>query len=159
MNYCEEKCISTSELNEAQRTLYYTAENMKMNKSISEEGYEHFQQAIKALEQEPILEKDGTLIVTTKHYKNVGRVLVQYGTNGTLFYQDQEPSKPMVEIDLYSVIKQKYIERDVLDKIRAEIEQEYSKFRDMSDKWSERANGLGTALEIIDKYKAESEDK
>lgn len=33
----------------------------------------------------------------------------------------QEPFKPMVEIDLYSVIKQKYIERDVLDKIRAEI--------------------------------------
>lgn len=93
MNYCEEKCISTSELNEAQRTLYYTAENMKMNKSISEEGYEHFQHAIKALEQEPILEKDGTLIVTTKHCENVGRVLVQYGTNGTLFYQDQEPRK------------------------------------------------------------------
>lgn len=34
--------------------------------------------------------------------------------------EDQEPL--MVEIDLYSVIKQKYIERDVLDKIRAEIE-------------------------------------
>jgi len=33
----------------------------------------------------------------------------------------QEPFKPMVEIDLYSVIKQKYIEREVLDKIRAEI--------------------------------------
>lgn len=30
---------------------------------------------------------------------------------------EQEP-KPMVEIDLYSVIKQKYIEREVLDKIR-----------------------------------------
>ena len=54
MNYCEEKGISTSKLNEAQRTLYYIAENMKMDKSISEEGYEHFQQAIKALEeQEP----------------------------------------------------------------------------------------------------------
>ena len=46
---------------------------------------------LKALEQEPILEKDGTLIVTTEHYENVGRVLVQYGTNGALFYQDQEP--------------------------------------------------------------------
>ena len=33
----------------------------------------------------------------------------------------QEPFKPMVEIDLYSVIKQKYIEREVLDKISAEI--------------------------------------
>ncbi|MDT3387708.1 MAG: hypothetical protein LIR46_08120 [Bacteroidota bacterium] len=46
--------------------------------------------AIKALEQEPILEKDGTLIVTTEHYKNVSRVLVQYGIKGSLFYQDQE---------------------------------------------------------------------
>ena len=33
----------------------------------------------------------------------------------------QEPFKPMVEIDLYSVIKQKYIEREVLDKIREQI--------------------------------------
>lgn len=52
MNYCEEKCISTSKLNEAQRTLYYIAENMKMDKSISKEGYEYFQQAIKALEEQ-----------------------------------------------------------------------------------------------------------
>lgn len=34
--------------------------------------------------------------------------------------QEQEP-KPMVEIDLYSVIKQKYIEREVLDKIRDQM--------------------------------------
>lgn len=52
-NYCEEKGISTSELTEPQRTLYYIAENMKMDKSISEEGYRHFQMAIKALEQQP----------------------------------------------------------------------------------------------------------
>ena len=52
-NYCEEKGISTSKLNEAQRTLYYIAENMKLDRSISEEGYKHFQMAIKALEQEP----------------------------------------------------------------------------------------------------------
>lgn len=52
-NYCEEEEISTSKLNEAQRTLYYIAENMKMDKSISEEGYKHFQIAIKALKQEP----------------------------------------------------------------------------------------------------------
>ncbi len=43
---------------------------------------------IKALEQEPVLKKDGTLVVTTEHYKNVDRVLVQDGTNGSLFYQD-----------------------------------------------------------------------
>lgn len=49
-SYCEEKGISTSKLNEAQRTLYYIAENMRMEKKISEDGYKHFQQAIKALE-------------------------------------------------------------------------------------------------------------
>lgn len=44
-------------MTEAQKTLYYIAENMKMDKSISEEGYRHFQIAIKALEQESILDK------------------------------------------------------------------------------------------------------
>ena len=39
-------------MTEAQKTLYYIAENMKMQKSISEEGYKHFQMAIKALEQQ-----------------------------------------------------------------------------------------------------------
>lgn len=56
-DYCEEKGISTSKLNEAQRTLYYIAEVLKMETSISEEGYKHFQMAIKSLEQEPILDK------------------------------------------------------------------------------------------------------
>lgn len=105
--------------------------------------------ARKLLEQESTLEKDGTLIVTTEHYKNVGRVLVQCGTNGTLFYQDQEPFKPMVEIDLYSVINQKYIEREVLNKIRAEIEE----IQTYDGIYIDRAY----VLEIIDKYKAESE--
>lgn len=39
-------------MTDAQKTLYYIAENMKMEKKISDEGYEHFQQAIKALEQD-----------------------------------------------------------------------------------------------------------
>ena len=79
----------------------------------------------------------------------------------------QEP-KPMVEIDLYSVIKQKYIEREVLDKIRAEIESKYnncdicefvedydyeendiSEYRPIGD--------IADILEIIDKYKGENE--
>ena len=129
--------------------------------------------ARKALEQEPILEKDGTLIVTTEHCKNVGRVLVQYGTNGTLFYQDQEPSKPMVEIDLYSVVKQKYIEREVLDKIRAEIIDEkdfaYADFErykeavlgaepdELPD--DDFRYGMERAIEIINKYTNDKCDK
>lgn len=110
--------------------------------------------ARKALKQEPTLEKDGTLIVTTEHCGNVGRVLVQYGTNGTLFYQDQEP---MVEIDLYSVIKQKYIEREVLDEIRAEIESTMKYQYATGD--NQYAEGFEKSLEIIDKYKAESEER
>ena len=56
-DYCEEKGISTSKLNEAQKTLYYIAENMRLSRSINEEGYKHFQMAIKALEQESVLDK------------------------------------------------------------------------------------------------------
>ena len=37
-----------------------------------------------------------------------------------------------------------------LEDVRAEIDTEYKKFRNKSDKWDERANGIGTALEIID---------
>ena len=49
---------------------------------------------------------------------------------------DKEPFKPMIEIDLYSVIKQKYIEREVLDKIRAEIEEQVlESLSDGGDDW------------------------
>ena len=89
----------------------------------------------------------------------------------------QEPFKPMVEIDLYSVIKQKYIEREVLDKIRAEIA-EYGSImvayaitkETKTDKGIEKLvsdvlkQAKEQVLDIIDKYKAEvepqeSEDK
>ena len=66
--------------------------------------------------------------------------------------QEQEPIKPMVEIDLYSVIKQKYIEREVLDKIRAELHATAEMHMDgdyyLRDEWID---------EYFDKYKAESE--
>lgn len=69
---------------------------------------------------------------------------------------EQEPFKPMVEIDLYSVIKQKYIEREVLDKIRAEIEAR------LCDVVSDYTDGYRTAIQgdlaILDKYKAETEE-
>jgi hypothetical protein len=66
---------------------------------------------------------------------------------------EQEPFKPMVEIDLYSVIKQKYIERDILDKIRAEINKIYNRDGNSFD----CLNALDELKEFIDKYKAESE--
>ena len=45
----------------------------------------------------------------------------------------QEPIKPMVEIDLYSVIKQKYIEREVLDKIDEVITDALDKSTDQKE--------------------------
>ena len=69
----------------------------------------------------------------------------------------QEPFKPMVEIDLYSVIKQKYIEREALDKIRAEIEQNaYPIVHGVNN--HELGMTLYGILQVIDKYKAESEE-
>lgn len=60
---------------------------------------------------------------------------------------EQEP-KPMIEIDLYSVIKQKYIEREVLDEIRAEIKAMSGDIETIAD-----------VLQIIDKYRTGSEGK
>ena len=67
----------------------------------------------------------------------------------------QEP-KPIVEIDLYSVIKQKYIEREVLDKIRAEIEDWQT---DVRDNDAEIYDFIFERIyEIFDEYKAGSEE-
>ena len=65
---------------------------------------------------------------------------------------EQEPFKPMVEIDLDYVIKQKYIERKVLDKIRAEIE---AKCCITVGRENDGAITLHDVFEIIDKYKGE----
>ena len=73
----------------------------------------------------------------------------------------QEPFKPMVEIDLYSVIKQKYIEREVLDKIRAEIEPKCDRINSLASVLPYTAHREIQELlcEIMDLCKAESEDK
>ena len=72
---------------------------------------------------------------------------------------EQEPIEPMVEIDLYSVIKQKYIEREVLDKIRAEIEkavwEDVVVSLDGTDEVRIPRLDPDDVFEIIDKYKAE----
>ncbi len=67
---------------------------------------------------------------------------------------DQETFKPMVEIDLYSVIKQKYIEREVIDKIRAEIRK---KMRFNS--FNEAIVSFDDIRKIFDECMAESEGK
>lgn len=71
---------------------------------------------------------------------------------------EQEQDKPMVEIDLYSVIKQKYIEREVLDEIRAEI----MRLDDINPDYPmDRTIHISRneVLQIIDKYRIESEVK
>lgn len=84
---------------------------------------------------------------------------VMFGIDRLPSVTPQEP-KPMVEIDLYSVIKQKYIEREVLDKIRAEIKQYQSDYDVHGTEYDRTAwKAFNRCLQIIDKYKAESEDK
>ena len=69
---------------------------------------------------------------------------------------EQEP-KPMVEINLYSVIKQKYIEREVLDKISAKIEELFSYVEfDEDTKTSYNMVRLEEVQRVINKYKGES---
>ena len=80
----------------------------------------------------------------------------------------QEPIEPMVEIDLDYVIKQKYIEREVLDKIRAEIETKYGQcdICEYFENYDYEENdiseyrpigNIADILQIIDRYRAESE--
>lgn len=49
LSYIEKHNLSVSALTDAQKTLHFIAENMRMQKSISVDGYNHFQQAIEAL--------------------------------------------------------------------------------------------------------------
>ena len=72
--------------------------------------------------------------------------------------EDQEPFEPMVEIDLDYVIKQKYIEREVLDKIRAEIKKQQYGYMGGTDYEEGVRFGLMLAHQILDKYKAETEE-
>lgn len=66
--------------------------------------------------------------------------------------------EPMVEIDLYSVIKQKYIEREVLDKIREEIGKAWH--TKPKNRYEEGLKDQALRdMKIIDKYKTEARDK
>lgn len=127
--------------------------------------------ARKALEQEPC--KDAVSVASV--FEIMGNLMsIPYDFDRSITEKDvsesmdkirelprvtpQEQDKPMVEIDLYSVIKQKYIERDVLDKIRSEIEQNaYPIVHGVNN--HEKGMTLYGVVQIIDKYKAESEDK
>ena len=87
------------------------------------------------------------MAVTQEEFKDYIQTL-----NKVMDWLEQEPFKPMVEIDLDYVIKQKYIEREVLDKIRAEILEEHENAYARED--NDTAYGLSMALDILDKYKS-----
>lgn len=84
-------------------------------------------------------------------YENVAKIM---RNPKVLHSVTPQESKPMVEIDLYSVIKQKYIEREVLDEIKAEID-------GLTYYWYEvhPRDVINDVFEIIDKHKAESEEE
>ena len=110
-----------------------------------DEVEEAFKMAIKALEQEPNRE--------IEDYEN--EIDGLYNRLDIAEYDKERLREEVTNLEeKIKALKQE----PILDKIRAEIEAEYTRFRNMSDRWCERANGLGTALEIIDKYK-KSEDK
>ena len=150
-----------------------TISNLKKLKSFHNGSYgADIDRAIKALEQEPcedcISRREAIKMFT---YNYTGERIPEYDCDnwpvqiaiktvkemlrGLSSVNPQEPFKPMVEIDLDYVIKQKYIERDALDKIRAEIKSlsnanpSYWHSGDMVDR--------DDVLDIIDKYK-ESEE-
>lgn len=69
----------------------------------------------------------------------------------------QTAAEPMAEIDLYSLVKQTYIEREVLDKIVAEIEEQVlESLSDSGDDWF-AAEKVNECLDIINKYKKDGE--
>ena len=145
-------------------------------KSDAEEFEKDFNEicdlAIKALEQEPTTKNDlgvdaisrqALLNATVKKSSIWNKITDSKGENLEAIISKlppvipQEPLKPMVEIDLYSVIKQKYIEREVLDKIRAEIER-LQKMCDKDDlNLMAQYSAFGMVLDILDKYKTETE--
>ena len=160
-NYCEEKGISTSGLNDAQKTLFYMAENMKMDKSISEEGYEHFQMAIKALEQEPC---EDVMAIHTQGLDEGIRCAMctnsmksDRGCDGGCVVNEAMYKEVMNTIRNHIVppVTPKGViitDFGCLDKIKSEIEQDA--FKDVNGSKYIFVNRVN---QIIDKYKVENE--
>jgi len=89
--------------------------------------------------------------MTNEEQDKAIRILQWLHNNNFLFRSTEEDVKFATE---YAI---KVLEQEpVLDKIRAEIEQVAEEESKIDKKW---AQGLKYTLKIIDKYKAESEDK
>lgn len=141
---------------EAIKELSYIADEMPSMECA--DWKEAISMAIKALEQEPCEDVVSRTEVLNLVRFNAFHVKSQIKAIENMpSVTPQEQFKPMVEIDLYSVIKQKYIEREVLEKLRADIEAAY----DELDGYDPDA--LGTfadrIADLIDNLLSESEVK
>ena len=97
---------------------------------------------------------DGGCVVDEKMYK---KVLTEINSRLLRQSPQTEQENPMAGIDLDYVIKQKYIEREVLDKIRAEIEQLRLHKAQFLTNDNKVCIDSQEVLNILDKYKSESE--
>ena len=70
---------------------------------------------------------------------------------------DEESHESVEWEECYEALKQALKQESVLDRIRSEIEKERT-FQRVMDEY-DIATGLRKALQIIDKYRAESEEK
>ena len=138
---------------------------------IYEEDVEALNMAINSLEQEPTTKNDLGVDAVSRQAINIYiDYILNHGMGKKKSFDfikkfvtnlssvtPQEQFKPMVEIDLYSVIKQKYIEREVLDKLRAEIEtlEEGITSYHNDRPWVYKDE----VLKIIDKYMGENKEK
>ena len=137
---------------------------------IYEEDVEALNMAINSLEQEPTTKNDLGVDAVSRQAINIYiDYILNHGMGKKKSFDfikkfvtnlssvtPQEQFKPMVEIDLYSVIKQKYIEREVLDKLRAEIEtlEEGITSYHNDRPWVYKDE----VLKIIDKYMGENKE-
>lgn len=112
------------------------------------EQKEALNMAIKALKQQPCED------AVSK--KNLKEQMIKYGFHApdmtvTEFVEDLSPITPRTNLVETS--------QDILDKISAEIDQKQYDFMDDKDYDEGIRFGLMLAYQIIDKYRAESEDK
>ncbi len=143
-------------MTEAQKHLYHVAENMKMQKKISDEGYEHFQMAIKALakeeQQESVLDKIEAEIDIARFIDKDTKLCKNANASG-LEIALQIIDKYKVEVEPQ---KNRANEESIIDKIRTEIEQNaYPIVHGVNN--HELGMTLYGILQVFDKYKSEIE--
>lgn len=110
-DYCEEKGISTSHLNEAQSLLYYIAENGRLARSISEDAYKLFQQGIRALEKDFTLDENSTLDEVRAEIMQLDYDTVDFGYD----YNDISMTE-----EVHTVCREEVLQ--IIDKYRKESE-------------------------------------